>query len=111
METFAVFLYLDSDNPLQPHVVLAKIFDDENHAMSFAQYLSSTSAFVEDKARTLQLNCESACQLFCGHYRGRNEDPADPSKWLRDIAADIWSIVVYRLVDGVPMNEFCQFDR
>lgn len=109
METFAVFLYLDNDNPLQPHMVLAKIFDSDTQAMSFAESLSSTSVSIDEKAANLQFHCESTCQLFCAHYRDHKPDPADPSKWLRAIAADIWSVLVCRLVDGVPVNEFCHF--
>ena len=107
-ETFAVFLYLDSDNPYN---VLAKVFDDAKEARLFAQFLTSPSVTAEQVATTLQQHCEAACRLFCAHYRGFGPDPADAAVALRAIAEDIWSVVVYRLVDGVPVDEFCQFDR
>ena len=105
-ETFAVFLYLDSDNPYN---VLAKVFDDAKEARLFARVL--TSATLDGVAMTLQANCEAACRLFCGHYRGFGADPADAGVAFHAIAQDIWSVVVYRLIDGVPVDEWCQFDR
>ena len=105
-ETFAVFLYLDHDNPYN---VLAKVFDDEREAKLFARVL--TSATLDGVAMTLQANCEAACRLFCGHYKGFGADPADAGVAFRAIAEDIYSVVVYRLVDGVPVNQFCKFDR